>query len=233
MGTPSTGSGSRSTGRWACRRPSGTSPVKETGPRIGPDEWRRLGEAAPIQPHLGDYMIGFPAGFQNTLRALSAGVTTIGNVGQYTAYDLLGGSDEILVTEETVRALAAIGALRDHGALAHSNLEDGSATQASHFGAYVGWAALELYVVEDLIGARLTHCFGNTIQSPESRAVVHFALDDLRGRDSIGSMIYGNTVDHRPGDRARNIAGRRGTADDATSPCSCAGRPAMRSTPCR
>ena len=86
--------------------------VKETGPRIGPDEWQRLGEAAPIQPHLGDYMIGFPAGFQNTLRALAAGVTTIGNVGQYTAYDLLGGSDEILVTEETVRALAAIGALR-------------------------------------------------------------------------------------------------------------------------
>jgi methylmalonyl-CoA mutase cobalamin-binding subunit len=177
---------------------------KETGPRIAPNEWRRLGEAVPIQPHLGDYMMGFPAGFQNTLRALSAGVTTIGNVGQYTAYDLLGGSDEILVTEETVRALAAIGALRRHGALAHSNLEDGSATQASHFGVYVGWAALELYVVEDLIGARLAHCFGNTIQRPECRAVVHFALDDLRGRDSIGSMIYGNTVDHRPGDRAHN-----------------------------
>ncbi len=180
--------------------------VKETGPRIGADEWQRLGEAAPIQPHLGDYMIGFPAGFQNTLRALSAGVTTIGNVGQYTAYDLLGGSDETLVTEETVRALAAIGALRNDGALAHSNLEDGSATQASHFGAYVGWAALELYVVEELIGARLAHCFGNTIQNPECRAVVHFALDDLRGRDSIGSMIYGNTVDHRAGDRARNTA---------------------------
>ena len=180
--------------------------LKETGPRITPDEWRRLGEAAPIQPHLGDHMIGFPAGFQNTLRALAAGVTTIGNVGQYTAYDLLGGSDEILVTEETVRALAAIGALREHGALAHSNLEDGSATQASHFGAYVGWAALEMYVVEGLIGARLAHCFGNTIQRPESRAVVHFALDDLRNRDSIGSMIYGNTVDHRAGDRVGNTA---------------------------
>jgi len=179
--------------------------LKETGPRIGPHEWRRLAAATPIQPHLGDYMIGFPAGFENTLHALTAGVTTIGNVGQYTAYDLLGGSDEILVTEETVRALAAIGALREGGAMAHSNLEDGSATQAAHFGSYVGWAALELYVVEELIGARLTHCFGNTIQDPEHRAIVHFALDDLRGRDSIGSMVYGNTVDHRPGDRQRNI----------------------------
>jgi len=179
--------------------------LKETGPRIGPDEWQRLGEAAPIQPHLGDYMIGFPAGFENTLHALRAGVTTIGNVGQYTAYNLLGGSDEILVTEQTVRALAAIGALRDRGALAHSNLEDGSATQASHFGGYVGWAALELYVVEELIGARLTHCYGNTIQDPEHRAIVHFALDDLRNRDSIGSMVYGNTVDHHAGDRQRNL----------------------------
>jgi methylmalonyl-CoA mutase cobalamin-binding subunit len=180
--------------------------VKETGPRVNADDWVRLAQAAPIQPHTGDYMIGFPAGFQNAQRALAAGITTIGNVGQYTAYELLGGSDEVLVTEETVRALAAIAAVRERGGLAHSNLEDGSATQASHFGAYVGWAALELYVVETLIGARLAHCFGNTIQNPEHRAVVHFALDDLRNGDSIGSMIYGNTVDQRAGEWARNVA---------------------------
>ena len=180
--------------------------TKETGPRLEPDEWLLLGEAAPIQPHLGDFMIGFPSGFQNTLRALAAGVSTIGNIGQFTAFDLLGGSDEVLVTEETVRALAAIAASSQRGAIAHSNLDDGSGTQATHFGAYVGWAALELYVVEQLVGARLAHCFGNTIQSPEARAVVHFALDDIRGRNSVGSMIYGNTVDHRPGATARNTA---------------------------
>ena len=180
--------------------------VKETGPRIAADEWRRLGQAVPIQPHLGDYMIGMPAGFQNTLRALAAGVSTIGNIGQYSAYEVIGGSNEILVTQDTVRALGAMAARRDDGALAHSNLEDGSATQATHFGGYIGWAALELYVVEELIGARLAHCFGNTIQSAEDRAIVHFALDDLRNRDSIGSMIYGNTVDHRAGNNARNTA---------------------------
>ena len=180
--------------------------VKETGPRIEPDQWTRLTMAVPIQPHTGDYMIGMPAGFQNATRALAAGVSTIGNVGQYTAYEPLGGSDEILVTEETVRALAALGAARPLGALAHSNLEDGSGTQATHFGSYVGWAALELYVVEELLGGRLAHCFGNTIQNPEHRAIVHFALDDIRGRDSVGSMIYGNTVDHRAGDHTRNMA---------------------------
>ncbi len=180
--------------------------AKETGPRLGPGEWSRLGEAAPIQPHMGDFMIGFPSGFTNTLRALEAGVTTIGNIGQFTAFDLIGGSDEILVTEETVRALGAISALRNQGVLAHSNLDDGSSTQARHFGGYVGWAALELYVVEELTGARLAHCFGNTIENPESRAIVHFALDDIRGRDSIGSMIYGNTADYRVNSRARNTA---------------------------
>ena len=68
-------------------------------------------------------------------------------------------------------------------------------------------------MVEELIGARLAHCFGNTIQRPESRAVVHFALDDLRDRDSIGSMVYGNTVDHRPGDRARKHRCCRGAVE--------------------
>jgi methylmalonyl-CoA mutase cobalamin-binding subunit len=180
--------------------------TKETGPRIEPSDWTRLGNAVAIQPHTGDYMIGLPAGFQNTTRALAAGITTIGNIGQHTAYEPIGGSDAIAVTESTVHALGALAAVRDRGGLAHSNLEDGSATQAVHFGTYVGWAALELYAVEHLIGARLAHCYGNTIQNPEHRAIVHFALDDIRGRDSIGSMVYGNTVDHRAGNWARNVA---------------------------
>jgi methylmalonyl-CoA mutase cobalamin-binding subunit len=180
--------------------------MKETGPRLVADQWQRLAQAVPIQPHVGDYMIGLPAGFENTCRALAAGITTIGNVSQYSAYDVIGGSDEIAVTEATVKALAALAALRDRGGLAHSNLEDGTGTQAAHFGSYVGWAAIELYVVEQLIGARLAQCYGNTIRNPEHRAVVHFALDDLRGGDSIGSMVYGNTVDQRAGARARNLA---------------------------
>ena len=175
------------------------SMAKETGPRLDALDWHELGEVVPIQPHLGDHMIGFPAGFENTVRALAAGVTTIGNVGQYSAFDLVGGSDEYVVTEQTVRALSAMAALRNKGALAHSNLDDGTGTQASHFGAYVGWAALERYVVEDLIGARLAHCYGNTIQQADTRIALHFALDELQGRNSIGSMVYGNTVDHRAG----------------------------------
>jgi methylmalonyl-CoA mutase cobalamin-binding subunit len=179
---------------------------KETGPEIRPSEWHLLGEAAAIQPHLGDFMIGTPAGFEHALAALQAGVTTIGNLGQYNAYELPGGQDDIQVTEAAIRAVGLLAAYRDRGALVHSYLEDGVAMQASHYGSYAGWAALEVYIVEHLCGARLAHSYGGLIDVPAHRAAVHLALDDLHGRDSIGSMVYGNTVDMRPRDRTHNLA---------------------------
>jgi methylmalonyl-CoA mutase cobalamin-binding subunit len=179
--------------------------AKETGVRLEADDWARIGEAVAIQPHMGDHMIGSEASFENTLRAMPAGVTTIGNVGHYVSYELVGGSDETEVTEETLRALGALAARRADGALAHSNLDDGPGMQVSHYGAYAGWAALELYVVEELAGARLAHCYGNLVDDPVCRAVLHLALDDLRDRESIGSMVFGNTVGYTA-DRSRSTA---------------------------
>ncbi len=46
--------------------------AKETGPRLEAEDWARVA-AAPVQPHLGDFMIGTPAGLENTQRALAAG----------------------------------------------------------------------------------------------------------------------------------------------------------------
>lgn len=172
---------------------------KETGPRLSGDDWAELGEIVPIQPHLGDFMIGTPAGHENAVRALDAGITTIGNVGQYLAFDPPAGYD---ATEATV---AALGTMAQRGGLVHSYLDDGPAMQLSHYGAYVGWAALELHIVEELLGARLAHCYGGLIPEPPHRAIVGFALDDLRGGDSVGSMIYGNTVDYTD-DHVHNAA---------------------------
>ena len=177
---------------------------KETGPSLRPEEWAQLGEAAAIQPHLGDFMIGTPAGAEHARAALAAGVTTIGNLGQYWSFEVPGGQDALQVTEATVRAIGMLAAWRDRGALVHSYLDDGVAMQASHYGAYVGWAALERYVVEDLCGARLAHSYGGLVDDPWHRAVVHLAVDDVHDRDHLGSMVYGNTVDMRAGDRAHN-----------------------------
>ena len=50
----------------------------------------------------------------------------------------------------------------------HSYLDDGPAMQFSHYGGYLGWAALELYAVEGLIGARLAHCYGGLVPEPDA-----------------------------------------------------------------
>ncbi len=178
--------------------------AKETGPRLQPRDWARVADA-PAQPHLGDFMIGTPAGLENTVRALKAGITTIGNLGQHFAFEPPGGHDDQDLTETTVRALGAMAAHRANGALVHSYLDDGPAMQFSHYGGYLGWAALELHAVETLIGARLAHCYGGLVPDPAHRAIVGLALDELRDGDSLGSMVYGNTVEYTR-DRLQNLS---------------------------
>jgi methylmalonyl-CoA mutase cobalamin-binding subunit len=178
--------------------------AKETGPRLEAGDWEQVA-AAPVQAHLGDFMIGTPAGLENTEQALAAGITTIGNLGQHFAFEPPGGYDDAALTETTVQALALMAAHRDRGALVHSYLDDGPAMQFRHYGGYLGWAALELHAVEGLIGARLAHCYGGLVPDPRHRAIVGLALDDLRAGDSLGSMIYGNTVEYGSA-RHRNLA---------------------------
>jgi methylmalonyl-CoA mutase cobalamin-binding domain/chain len=192
---------SRSMGLPAAER---AGAAKETGPRLEPADWQAVG-AAPVQAHLGDFMIGTPAGLENTVHALAAGITTIGNLGQHFAFEPPGGHDDAELTRTTVQALGAMAAHRARGALVHSYLDDGPAMQFRHYGGYLGWAALELYAVETLIGARLAHCYGGLVPDPRHRAIVGLALDELRDRDSLGSMIYGNTVEYTRA-RMRNLA---------------------------
>jgi methylmalonyl-CoA mutase cobalamin-binding domain/chain len=178
--------------------------AKETGPRLEAGDWEAVA-AAPVQAHLGDFMIGTPAGLENTVHALAAGITTIGNLGQHFAFEPPGGHDDVELTETTLKALGAMAAHRERGALVHSYLDDGPAMQFRHYGGYLGWAALELYVVETLIRARLAHCYGGLVPDPRHRAIVGLALDELRDRDSLGSMVYGNTVEYGR-ERDRNVA---------------------------
>ena len=53
----------------------------ETGPMLlSRQDWDALAQTVPVQPHLGDFMIGQPASLENTLEALRIGCTTIGNL---------------------------------------------------------------------------------------------------------------------------------------------------------
>jgi methylmalonyl-CoA mutase cobalamin-binding subunit len=57
-----------------------------------------------------------------------------------------------------------------------------------------GWAYLEKYIVEELMGARLAHCIGGLTSDPVKRAGWIAAFRRLHEPDAAGSMIYGDTI---------------------------------------
>ncbi len=171
-----------------------TAPA-ETGPMLTSlDDWKSVGRVASIQPHMGDFMIGFPAGVSNTILALGSGVTTVGNLSQFFSHEVPNWKDHIATTVETVRAISLMGYLRKKGTLVHSYLEDGYGALFYDCATIAGWAFLEKYLVETLMGARLSHCIGGLTTDPVKRAGWVFALDMIHEQDCLGSMIYGDTI---------------------------------------
>ena len=63
---------------------------------------------------------------------------------------------------------------------------------------------LERYIVEDLMGAGLGHCFGNLFSDPMLRIIFNRAMGKINTHNTPGSMIYGNTIDFGP-NFARNF----------------------------
>jgi len=171
------------------------STPSETGPMLESDQdWLQIGQAAPIQPHMGDFMIGFPAAVENTVNALKAGVTTIGNLSQFFSHEVPMWRDRVATTVETVKAISIMGMLRERGTLMHSYLEDGFGALFCDCATTAGWAYLEKYIVEDLLGAKLAHCIGGLTTDPVKRAGWVFALHEIHDHRCIGSMIYGDTL---------------------------------------
>lgn len=70
------------------------------------ENWVTLTEMAPVAPHFGDFVIGTPAGFENTIAALLSGSTSIGNLGQYFAFRQPHWDDDIFTTAESLKAIA-------------------------------------------------------------------------------------------------------------------------------
>ena len=167
----------------------------ETGPMLEQQEdWSALAQAAPIQPHLGDFMIGQPASVANTVQALRIGCTTIGNLSQFFTFEAPGWSDAEMTAAQTYQAMALLAEFRDQGAMLHSYLEDGFGALFQHCSSVAAWAMLERYIVEELIGARLAHCIGGLTTDPIKRAGWVLALHEIHQREQVGSMIYGDTI---------------------------------------
>lgn len=168
----------------------------------GPEDFAALTAAAPVAPHFGDFVLGFPAAIENTCAALAAGATSIGNLGQYFTFRLQGASDDIACTSATVTALALIAA-QPVEVLVHSNLDDGFAALFQDLGSVMGAVLLERHIGA-LLGVTVSHCWGHHFSDPVRRQAFHLALAKVAG-DTPGTMIYGNTTSYR-GTREENFA---------------------------
>ncbi len=167
----------------------------ETGPMlVNRDDWSALAQTAPIQPHLGDFMIGQPASVANSIEALRIGCTTIGNLSQYFTFEAPGWSDSAATAAQTCQAMFVLAQFRGQGVMLHSYLEDGFGALFRSCASVAAWAMLERYIVEELIGARLTHCIGGLTRDPVKRAGWVLALNQIHRGEQVGSMIYGDTL---------------------------------------
>ena len=163
------------------------------------DDFARITDATPAAAHFGDFMLGLPGSLHNTKAAIAAGVTSIGNLGQYFTFRLPYWDDDVATTEATVTALGLIAAQNEE-ILVHSNLDDGFAGMFRDMSSALGMVMLEKHIVEDLIGANISFCYGHHFSDPLRRAAFHAALSQVT--NTPGTMIFGNTVAYKDGPAA-------------------------------
>ncbi len=156
-----------------------------------PNDFISLTETAPVAPHFGDFMIGTPASVENTIAAINAGSTSIGNIGQYFTFRMPQWQKDIETTVETIKAIL-ICTSQPVEILIHSNLDDGFAALFTDMACSIGAVLIEQYIIEDLLGGNVSHCYGHTFSDPLTRLAFQRALSQVT--KSPGTMIYGNTT---------------------------------------
>ncbi len=168
-----------------------------------PEDFARLTTGAPVAPHFGDFVMGMPAAVENTVAALGAGATSIGNLGQYYTFRLPHWDDEAATTAATVTALGLCAA-QPCEILIHSNLDDGFAATFDDLGSSLGMVLIEQHIVGTLLGGSVSHCWGHHFSDPVTRLAFHLALSEVA--QAPGSMVYGNTVSYTGGEGANHAS---------------------------
>lgn len=180
--------------------------AKETGPLLVKDEdWLGTAQTVPIQPGLGDMMIGSPMSVSNAVKALSAGVYYVGNMSQFNwNYPAWDGTDADQM-QEMVKALGIMAAKVPEGAVVQSYLEDGYCGQFMDYSTFVGWTLYERYVIEELIGAHLSVTWGGLTHNPLRKSAVTMALEAIKPKGRINAFYHCDTT-HYDKDIQRNYA---------------------------
>jgi len=171
---------------------------QETGPALWDDEdWWELTHTVPVQPEAADNMIGGPGSVDNALDALRVGITHIGVLSQY-SWRWPYWSDDVSQTVAVLRAAGALAAFKDEGVCFDSYLEDGYPGVFHDYANYVGWAMLERYVSEELIGAAYSCSWGGLTQSPVIKSAVTLALHAVNPDGVPAGFVQGDTIGNTP-----------------------------------
>jgi len=155
------------------------------------EDWIALTHMAPVAPHFGDFVIGTPAAFENTIAALLSGSTSIGNLGQYFAFRQPHWDDDVFTTAESLKAIA-LTAAQPVEVIVHSSLDDGFASLFTDLACSLGAILLEQYIVDELCGGHASYSFGNTYARPYARYAFQRAAHQITR--TPGTMIYGATT---------------------------------------
>ena len=167
---------------------------QETGPCLWTEQdWWEMTHTVPIQPEAADNMIGGPGSLDNALDALRVGITTIGVVSQYT-WRWPYWDDETSQLRNVLRAGGVLASKKDRGVVFDSYLEDGYPGVFHDYASYIGWAMLERYVVEDLMGAAYASSWGGLTQNPIVKSAVTLALEAVNPDRVPISFLQGDTI---------------------------------------
>ena len=173
------------------------SAPQETGPLLMTQaDWWETTHTVPIQPEAADNTIGGPGSLDNAVDAIQAGITHIGVLSQY-MWRWPYWEDE---TQQVMAVLKAAGVLAAHrraGVCFDSYLEDGYPGVFHDYANYVGWAMLERYVSEDLIGAAYSCSWGGLTTDPVTKAAVTLALHAFRPEHVPAGFVQGDTIGNR------------------------------------
>ncbi|HET7417707.1 MAG TPA: cobalamin-dependent protein [Solirubrobacterales bacterium] len=171
---------------------------QETGPvMMTEQDWWELAHTVPIQPEAADNNIGSPASVENAVDALRAGITTIGVLSQY-SWRWPYWDDEVGQTMVTLKAAGLLAAFKEEGVVFDSYMEDGYPGVFHDYANYVGWAMVERYISEELIGAAYSPSWGGLTQNPVVKSAVTLALAAVNPDNVPFSYTQGDTIGNTP-----------------------------------
>lgn len=167
---------------------------QETGPvMLTEQDWWELAHTVPIQPEAADNTIGGPGSVENAVDALQAGITTIGVLSQYT-WRWPYFDDDVTQTVVALKAAGLLAAFKDEGVVFDSYLEDGYPGVFHDYANYIGWAMVERYISEELIGAAYSPSWGGLTQNPVIKSAVTLALYAVNPDRVPLSYVQGDTI---------------------------------------